>query len=259
MANVHVALDDRCTIMRRFFFNPKTRRGNRVILSKEESRHIKKVLRLEEGSTVELLDGEGGLYSGEIVLLERSVEALITGKLDEEEDASGSIHVFQAILKGDKMDTVVQKCTELGVTTMVPFQSSRCQGKLDPAACSKKHSRWQRIGLAACKQCMRPLPMDIVEPVTFKEAVSREQPGEKTMRILFWEEEKQLHIRDLRDIEKTDSIALLLGPEGGISEEEVQFAREHGWITVSLGRRILRAETATLTAVSIACYLSGSL
>ena len=245
--------------MKRFFFDPKTRRGDSVLLSKEESRHIKKVLRLEEGSGLELLDGEGGLYSGEIVSLERSVEVHITKKLDEEADSSSSIQVYQAILKGDKMDTVVQKCTELGVTSMVPFQSSRCQGKLDAATGSKKHSRWQRIGLAACKQCMRPLPMDIVEPVTFKEAVERQQPGEKTMRILFWEEEQQLHIRDIRGIEKAESIALLLGPEGGISEEEVQLAREHGWITVSLGRRILRAETATLTAVSIASYLSGSL
>ena len=245
--------------MRRFFFDPKTRRGDRVVLSKEESRHIKKVLRLEIGCAVELLDGEGGLFCGKIVGMERAVEAAITGILGEEEDSSGSIQVCQAILKGEKMDTVVQKCTELGVTTMVAFQSSRCQGKLDSVVGVKKHGRWQRIGLAACKQCMRPLPMNIVEPVSFKEAICNGQLGDTTMRILFWEEEKQVHLRDIKGIESTDSIALLLGPEGGLSGEEVQLAREHGWITVSIGQRILRAETATLTAVSIVQYLAGRL
>jgi 16S rRNA (uracil1498-N3)-methyltransferase len=245
--------------MRRFFFDPKTRRGETVVLSKEESRHIKKVLRLEVGSTVELLDGEGGLYSGEITEVERTVEVEITGTLSDESDSLGSIQVCQAILKGDKMDTVVQKCTELGVTTMVAFQSLRCQGKLDPASGAKKQGRWQRIGLAACKQCMRPLPMDIVDPVSFKEAICNDELDEKTLRILFWEEEQQVHLKDIKGIQSSDSIALLLGPEGGLSVEEVELAREHGWITVSLGKRILRAETATLTAVSIVQYLSGKL
>lgn len=245
--------------MRRFFFDPKIRRGDRVVLCKEESRHIKKVLRLGVGTAVELLDGEGGLYSGEIAMIERTVEVEITGTLNEVDESSGSIQVCQAILKGEKMDTVVQKCTELGVTTMVTFQSLRCQGKLDPVVGSKKQGRWQRIGLAACKQCMRPLPMDIVEPVTFKEAICNDGLSEKTLRILFWEEEQQVHLRDMKDLKTADSIALLLGPEGGLSPEEVELAREHGWISVSLGKRILRAETATLTAVSIVQYLAGRL
>ncbi|MFT5699385.1 MAG: 16S rRNA (uracil1498-N3)-methyltransferase [Desulforhopalus sp.] len=245
--------------MRRFFFDPKTRRGDRVVLSKEESRHIKKVLRLEVGSTVELLDGEGGLFSGEITRMERVVEAVITGTLSEKQVAADSLVVFQGILKGEKMDTVVQKCTELGVTTMVAYQSSRCQGKLDTSIGEKKHGRWQRIGLAACKQCMRPLPMDIAQPLTFKDAVCNDSLDEQTIRILFWEEEQKMHLRDIKGIETADSIALLLGPEGGLSPEEVALAAEHGWISVSLGQRILRAETATLTAVSIVQYLAGRL
>ena len=245
--------------MRRFFFDPQTRRGKRVVLSKEESRHIKKVLRLEVGSAVELLDGAGGLYSGEIAEIERSVEVDITGTLSEEGDSLSSLQVCQAILKGEKMDTVVQKCTELGVTTMVAFQSSRCQGKLDPVVGAKKQGRWQRIGLASCKQCMRPLPMDIVEPVSFKEAICNDGLSEKTLRILFWEEEQQVHLQDIEGLRSADSIALLLGPEGGLSPEEVELARENGWVSVSLGKRILRAETATLTAVSIVQYLAGRL
>jgi 16S rRNA (uracil1498-N3)-methyltransferase len=245
--------------MRRFFFDPKTRRGDRVILSKEESRHIKKVLRLEAGAVVELLDGDGGLFRGEITAMDRSVEVVITATLSAEDEATTSLEVYQAILKGEKMDTVVQKCTELGVTSMVAMQSSRCQGKLDPVLAAKKQGRWQRIGLAACKQCMRPVPMDIVEPLSFTEAICSERLGKKSLRILFWEEEKEVHLRDIKEIETADSIALLLGPEGGLSEEEVELARQHGWISVSLGERILRAETATLTAVSIVQFLSGRL
>ena len=245
--------------MRRFFFDPKTRRDDRVILSKEESRHIKKVLRLEVGAVVDLLDGEGGVFRGEIVSIDRSVEAAITATLSAKDGPQASLEVYQAILKGEKMDTVVQKCTELGVSSMVALQSSRCQGKLDPVLASKKQGRWQRIGLAACKQCMRPVPMDIVEPVSFREAVCSERLGEKTLRLLFWEEEKSVHLRDIKEIETADSIALLLGPEGGLSQEEVELAQEHGWMSVSLGERILRAETATLTAVSIVQFLAGRL
>lgn len=218
------------------------------------------MLRLQIGSGVELLDGEGGLYSGEIVGMERLVEAVICGSLSEKEDSSGSIVVYQAILKGDKMDTVVQKCTELGVTSMVPFQSSRCQGKLDSVVGGKKHGRWQRIGLAACKQCMRPLPMDIVAPyLSFKEAICSDILSDKTVKILFWEEENHVHLKDIKGIGILDSIAVLLGPEGGLSSEEVELAREYGWVSVSLGKRILRAETATLTAVSIVQYRAGRL
>ncbi len=245
--------------MRRFFFDPNTRSGDTVTLSKEESRHIAKVLRLETGAEVELLDGKGIIYSGEIAALGRVVEARITGVLDEQTDSSESILICQAILKGEKMDTVVQKCTELGVTTMLPFHSSRCQGKLNSAAAEKKQSRWQRIGLAACKQCMRPLPMEIEAPMSFKEAIQNDMFAKSTVRLLFWEEETKLHLRDVKSLSSTDSIALLLGPEGGLSPEEVELARTHGWVTVSLGERILRAETATLTAVSIVQFLAGRL
>ncbi|BHH85379.1 16S rRNA (uracil(1498)-N(3))-methyltransferase [Desulforhopalus sp. 52FAK] len=245
--------------MRRFFFDPATRRDDTVTLSKEESRHIKKVLRLDVGAGVELLDGKGRIYKGVISDLGRVVAARITGTLSENAQSSGGVLVCQAILKGEKMDTVVQKCTELGVTTMVPFQSSRCQGKLDPVVGQKKHGRWQRIGLAACKQCMRPMPMDIDAPVTFEEAVASEELGEKTVRLLFWEEEKEFHLQDVVGLSSAESIALLLGPEGGLSHEEIELARQHGWVTVSLGQSILRAETATLTAVSIVQYLTGSL
>ena len=154
------------------------------------------------------------------------------------------------------MDTVVQKCTELGVSRFSPFASSRCQGKADLGQNRKRHERWQRIGLAACKQCLRPRLMQIDAPVDLADLL---RDTDATLCLLFWEEEKAVHLQDIPELPEAQSVALLLGPEGGFSREEIDLARRFGWLTVSLGERILRAETATLTAVSIVQYLSGNL
>jgi 16S rRNA (uracil1498-N3)-methyltransferase len=248
--------------MRRFFFDPSSRKGDRVFLSEEESRHILKVLRLKSGDLIELLDGLGAVYHAVITNVGRQVEVHIEGVAVKEAGDGTSVWVWQGILKGDKMDTVVQKCTELGVTGMIPFQSSRCQGKLDPVQARKKHERWQRIGLAACKQCLRLQMINIDAPATYSESLSKKSADNTVLRLLFWEEEKTIHLQDIPDIHnicKAGSIALMLGPEGGLTREEVEQARQLGWRTVSLGDRILRAETATLSAVSIVQYLAGNL
>ena len=246
-------------MMRRFFFDPEARTGDRVFLSDEESRHVTKVLRLTAGSSVELLDGLGTVYNGVITGTGRRVEASIEGVVAKKEENGKKIRVYQGLLKGEKMDTVVQKCTELGVSSMIPFQSSRCQGKLDPKQGLKKYQRWQRIGLAACKQCLRLQPMQLDMPVHYSALLNRDFGGEDTLRLLFWEEEKEIYLQDFPNIDKAQSIDLILGPEGGFSHDEIAQANGLGWQTVSLGDRILRAETATLTAVAIVQYLAGNL
>ncbi|NOR24610.1 MAG: 16S rRNA (uracil(1498)-N(3))-methyltransferase [Desulforhopalus sp.] len=245
--------------MRRFFFDPSSRNGDKAFLSEEESRHISKVLRLKTGDEIELLDGLGTLYHAVITTVGRQVEAQIEGVVVKEADVGKSVLVWQGILKGEKMDTVVQKCTELGVTEMMPFQSSRCQGKLSRIQARKKHQRWQRIGQAACKQCLRLQSIKIDTPVTYTESLSKKSDDNTILRLLFWEEEKTTHLHDIPNIAKACSLALMLGPEGGFTREEVEQARLSGWRTVSLGDRILRAETATLSAVSIVQYLAGNL
>jgi 16S rRNA (uracil1498-N3)-methyltransferase len=245
--------------MRRFFFDLSSRKGDRVVLSEEESRHILKVLRLKTGDLIELLDGLGAVYHAVITNVGRQVEVHIEGVAVKEAGDGTSVWVWQGILKGDKMDTVVQKCTELGVTGMIPFQSSRCQGKLDPVQARKKHERWQRIGLSACKQCLRLQMINIDAPATYSESLSKKSADNTVLRLLFWEEEKTTHLQDIPNIREASSLALMLGPEGGLTREEVEQARQLGWRTVSLGDRILRAETATLSAVSIVQYLAGNL
>lgn len=245
--------------MRRFFFDPNLRNGDNVVLSEDESRHISKVLRLEPGTAIELLDGQGAIYRARIIETGRKTAACIESVVTSGEVVRLPLRVGQGILKGEKMDTVVQKCTELGVTHMTPFWSSRCQGKLNDTQKTKKHERWQRIGLAACKQCFRSTLMHLDTVVTYADCISADSGGENTLRLLFWEEEHEVHLRDIPDLDEFQSIEIILGPEGGFTPEEVVLARAEGWRTVSLGKRILRAETATLTAVSIVQYLSGNM
>jgi len=246
-------------LMRRFFFESNDRNDEIVFLSEEESYHLVKVLRLQRGTAVELLDGSGAVYSATVAAIGRRVELHIEAIVSKDDGEEQIIWVGQSVLKGDKMDTVVQKCTELGVTRMTPLRSSRCQGKLNAKQSLKKHERWQRIGLAACKQCLRSrrLHMDMV--VSYSEWLNEVSGCAESVRLLFWEEEKKIRLQDIPDVGSNQPVVLLLGPEGGFSPEEVEQAREMGWTTVSLGKRILRAETATLTAVSIIQYLTGNL
>jgi 16S rRNA (uracil1498-N3)-methyltransferase len=123
----------------------------------------------------------------------------------------------------------------------------------------KKHERWQRIALAACKQCLRLQTIQIDAPESYTASLSTKSADKDILRLLFWEEEKNTHLHDIREIDQASSLALMLGPEGGFTRQEVDEARLLGWRTVGLGDRILRAETATLSAVAIVQYLAGNL
>ena len=219
---------------------------------------IVKVLRLTPGADVELIDGSGAVYFGVVVSVDRQVELRIE-KVVEAVVAVKTVIVYQAVLGGDKMDTVVQKCTELGVNTLIPFESSRCQGTLKAGQRQKKHERWQRICLSACKQSLRPQRMEIAPPMSYNEVVKSLAGKDHGLRIMFWEKEKKQQLGDIPEIETNSSISLLIGPEGGFSLDEYAAAIAGGFVAVSLGSRILRAETATLTAVSIVQYPSGNL
>lgn len=244
--------------MRRFFFDPTLRDGDQVFLSAEESHHIAKVLRLKTGDSIEILDGLGAVFRAVITTVGRQVEARIEEIMAREVAVGKPIRVWQAILKADKMDWVVQKCTELGVSELIPFHSSRCQGRFDRAQSHKKHQRWQRIGLEACKQCRRLHGIHIETPTDYAASLTK-NCTDLPLRLLFWEEEKTTRLAGIGGIDQASSLDLMLGPEGGFTREEIELARRAGWRTVSLGERILRAETATLSAVSIVQFLAGKL
>ena len=246
--------------MRRFFFDPANMEGDEVVLADDESRHITKALRLQPGTEIELLDGRGAAFRATIVELGRRVRARIvaTDRRDDPSVARIPLIVGQGIVKG-KMDFLVEKCTELGVATLVPFWGSRCQGKLAESHEHRKTERYQRLVVAACKQCARLQPMTISDPMTLTALLAAHPPDEDVLRLLFWEEERQTDLHQLDMTGPWRQVVILLGPEGGFSAAEVEAARAGGWQTVSLGGRILRAETATLAAVAIVQFLLGNM
>lgn len=246
--------------MRRFFFDKAARTGNSVTLDEGESRHITKVLRLEPGAELELLDGEGGLYRARICETGKRVCAEIFEAIKSDSLDRVPLTVAQGHLKGKKLELVIQKCTELGVSSLATFWSSRCQGKLNDLQGAKKLERYQKIVESACKQCFRPDLMELQEPVDFFQLLELYDDKPGRLKLLFWEEERTTTLHDLPlDPGQICEVVVLLGPEGGLTAQEVEAASDAGWVSVSLGKRILRAETATITAVSIAQYLVGNI
>ena len=246
-------------LMRRFFFRPEERIGEMVVLPESESHHIRSVLRLQTGRHVELFDGCGGVHLAELVDLSGKVRARIVSSTMDRESVGTPLWVGQGLLKGKTMDTVVQKCTELGVSALLPLMTRRCQGRPDLIRDGKKHERWLRIIEEACKQCGRTRPMELLETTDFQHIIESPGTGSAGLKVLFWEEERDVHLQDLLPFEGLDFVKILLGPEGGFTTDEVAIARDAGWRTVSLGKRILRAETATLASVAILQHLLGAM
>lgn len=246
--------------MRRFFIEPVDDFASLVLLDQEEAHHCLRVLRLQHGDEVELLDGVGGLYHGSIELLGRQVAIRLQRKIAREPEPTHPIWLFQGDLKGKKMDELVQRCTELGVTRFLPFTSSRSQGRIAGERWARKQQRWRDLVRAACKQSGRLHLMDTAQQRSIGDCLAEELPA-AALKLLFWEEEKthRLTAVDWPARDRSTAIALMLGPEGGFAEEEIALARRHGWTIVSLGSRILRAETATIGAVAIVRHRLGEM
>lgn len=238
--------------MRRFLVDPATIAGSLATLPAGEAHHIAAVLRLQPGAMVELIDGQGLVYAGRLETVNRSmVTVRLLSRHHEQEDAGRPLILLQALLKGKKMDVVVQKATELGVHTLQPLVTRYSEGRGNLA---RQAERWQRIMVEACKQCRRSQPMRI-EPLIDFAGVTLPSSGP---RILFWEGETTERLLP-EFLAVPGQVCLLIGPEGGLHQQEAEEARAKGFQAVSLGRRILRAETATLATVAIVQFLTGGL
>ncbi len=240
---------------RRFFVEPGEIVAGRVLLGGQEARHLRTVLRLQPGAEVELMDGRGGRYLARIALFSKQgVELeIVGGGLVPLEKERAPLTLAQALLKGQKMDLVVQKATEMGVAAIQPLATARTVA--DPRDRQRRLERWRRIGVEACKQCGRAVPPEIREVVLWEKFlfVAGQDRGYAN-RLLFWEEERQTRLADLLPLTPGPTL-MVIGPEGGFEAQEVEAARAAGCRTVSLGSRILRAETATLAAVAIGQFL----
>lgn len=209
------------------------------------------VLRLKSGQSVEFFDGQGTVYTAVLKSTDKhQVIAEIVDARREELQTQSPLTLAQCLLKGKKMDLLVQKATELGVQTFLPLVSRYCENKGD----RNPVERWQRIMIEACKQCHRATPMEIA-PVTLIEEANF---TEYAHRLVAWESEQSAPL-PTDFVDHPGSICLLLGSEGGLHAVEIAALQQQYFTSFSLGPRILRGETAALAAVSIVQYLSGAL
>ena len=245
---------------RRFFYDPINVRGDLVTLSDEETTHIKKVLRLTSGVEAELLDGNGNILVVELDVSGTMVSGRILEKKKIESSNKITLVLVQSLLKSNRFDDLLPQLTQLGVDQVYPICSNRSQVNLKNVNTPKKQIRWKKIVDASCKQCMRDIRMKVESSVQLEQYLNLSGPVEKgELRILFWEEEKIVFLKDINNLNSVEKVQIMLGPEGGFSRDEVSLAKKFGWQTVSLGKRVLKAETATITAVSLVQYLLGNL
>ncbi|MCK5193457.1 MAG: 16S rRNA (uracil(1498)-N(3))-methyltransferase [Desulfobulbaceae bacterium] len=239
--------------MRRFFIEKDDIKGSTVTLREDEAHHLKTVLRMETGILVELLDGQGSIYIAEIETTTPRVSLRIRSH-ETAPETKPIVDVAQGILQGKKMDFLVQKSAELGVGSILPFQSQHSTLR-NPSP--NKINRWQKIAFEASKQCRRPYPMKI-KPLTNLVNILASS-SDYSLKVVLWEQEKNNTLTGLPDIRNMDSLLVIIGPEGGFAREEIDHCIDAGFIPVSMGSRTLRAETAALSIMAILQFLAGNL
>ena len=235
--------------MPKFFISPNDIRENEISLTGEDVRHIRKVLRHREGDALTLSDGCGTDFDAVITAISpEKVRLRITSSHPSDSEMRVSVTLFQCIPKSGKMDFVVQKCTELGVSSIYPVASARVVGKLESA---QKKSRYQKIALEAAKQCGRGVIPTVEAPISFQEATERFSEFDTV--IMPYEGAKDGSLKEALKVGGTQ-VAVLIGPEGGFAPEEVALAKEKGAKIVTLGKRILRTETAGCATLAMILY-----
>ncbi len=247
--------------MRRFFVDPENFAGSTAFLTGTEAHHISSVLRLGVGTRITLFDGSGSFYDAQITKIspkkvETSIQAISPYIATDQQQAS-SLHLGQALIKGKKMDLIIQKATELGIDSLHPYKSTYCAVK---GTLENRVKRWTKIALEACKQCNRPKLPDLHDPIGFTDFLKSAADTPYDLKLIFWEEELQNSLHDILQ-QHTDirSVLLLIGPEGGFSPDEARQATAQGFQPVTLGSRILRAETAAIAAIAVLQYELGNL
>ena len=244
--------------MRRFFVAPEAVQENIVYFDAELARHMGKVLRLSAGEQVTVCTGDGSAY---LVVLEQFSKDSVTGRiveqLDNVQETNIQVVLYQGMPKGDKLELIIQKCTELGISAVIPVETSRSVVHLDGGKASKKLERWQKIAQEASQQSKRVQVPTVGPYYNWKQMLQQLQTDEaKGLTIVFWEDEDTQSLKALlrSQAEKPQRINLVVGPEGGLSEDEVEQLRALGAVSASLGKRILRTETAGMAGLSMILY-----
>ncbi len=244
--------------MYNFFVNEKQRLNDKYVIKDSDFNHIKNVLRMAVGDTF-LVSDNGVSNLCEIEGFEsESVIARVVEENYNDTSLPISIYLFQGLPKGDKMELIIQKTVELGVESVIPVEMNRCVVKLDDNKKKSKVSRWQSISESAAKQSKCNKIPKITDVLTYKQALEKA----KDLDLLLVPYESKNGMEDTKEalaqIKKGMSVGILIGPEGGFDEKEIELATENGGKVVSLGKRILRTETAAITSVGM-CMLHAEM
>jgi len=241
--------------MYHFFVTPEQVKGKEIWIEGSDVNHIKNVLRMKNGEELQISDGNNKKYHCEIVsITSESVCVNIIEELESDTELPSKIYLFQALPKSDKMELIVQKAVELGAYEIIPVETKRAVVKLDDKRAAKKVERWNSIAEGGAKQSGRNVIPKVKPVMTYKEAIQYA----KSLDVLLIPYELAEGMDETRKIVESilpgHSIGIFIGPEGGFETAEVEYAIENGAKAITLGKRILRTETAGLTTLSILMY-----
>ncbi len=243
--------------MRRFYSPPENFDKSSVTLDAGETAHLRDVLRLRRGDAVNVFDGAGREFECEVEAIERkSTRLRLIGEIAPASPESKlDLTLAAAILKGEKFDLVVQKAVELGTAAIVPLNTGRCDVK--PGKIGNKLQRWRKIALESTKQCGRAKLMSVEEPVDLSAFLNRKSGRDAGGECLLMFSERDG--ADFSAVKPAEKITALIGPEGGWDDSEIEAAQKCGFRIITLGGRILRAETAAIAIASILQHRFGDL
>ena len=241
------------------FFIPTAEMGAaEALIEGTEARHARKVLRLKVGDRLIVFDGAGKQYQARIKLLEKAcVRVTLEAPLVGQTESPLDLALAQGFLKDKKMDMLVRHMTELGVQRWIPFLAERSVPAPNPQRLQARIGRWHKISQEAVKQCRRSQPMSIEPVMPFEDVLKLAAPYD--LKLVFWEKAATFLISSLGGEEPPARILVMIGPEGGFGMSEIEAAQKHGFRAISMGPRILRAETAALTACSLVQYVFGDM
>lgn len=245
--------------MQRYFVTPDAVQDERVTITGDDVKHIVRVMRMEAGDEVIVCDGIGHAYRVE---LEETGNEQVVGRIvetmEQKVESAVKITLAQGLPKGDKMELIVQKGTEVGIARFIPTEMARCIVQYDAKKEQKRRERWQKIAKEAAEQAHRTLIPSVAESMTLKQLL-RAKDGFDLI-VVPYEAEKSQGLRTVLDqYPEARNICVVIGPEGGIAEEEIEQALAAGAIPVTLGPRILRTETAGLVAATCIYYQYGEM
>jgi 16S rRNA (uracil1498-N3)-methyltransferase len=231
--------------------------GDRVAFDADETRHLVRVLRLGPGDVVAAADGRGGAWHVRLLTVGETATGAIVGAASLAAESPLAISLVQAVPKGDRMEAIVRATTELGVARILPAITERTVVRLDPARWRERARRWQRVAREATKQCGRAVVPIVEPPRPLAEWIANDEASD--LRLCCWETEGTPLGRVLETHQRPRSAHVIVGPEGGLTRDEVERAGTAGYVAVTLGQRILRTDTAGPAIVAMLQFALGDL